>query len=98
GVDIIKNYYTGTAEGFRTVVESCPIPIMIAGGIRSDSTRATLESIKDAMTAGARGAVIGRNIWQHPNPAGMTRAISRIIHEDITVEEALDVVQEAVHA
>ncbi|RIK41357.1 MAG: fructose-bisphosphate aldolase [Chloroflexi bacterium] len=95
GADVIKNYYTGSIESYRTVVENNPIPMMIAGGIRSDSVRSVLQSIKDAMAAGASGAVIGRNIWQHPDPPGMTRAISRIIHEDIPVDEALAEVEDA---
>jgi DhnA family fructose-bisphosphate aldolase class Ia len=98
GADVIKNYYTGSAESFRTVTESCPIPILIAGGILSATTRDVLQSVKDAMAAGAKGAVIGRNIWQHPNPAGMTRALSRIIHEDIATDEAMIHIQEDVHA
>jgi fructose-bisphosphate aldolase, class I len=95
GADVIKNYYTGSTESFRTVTESIPIPVMIAGGIQSDNDRTILQSVKDAMDAGARGAVIGRNIWQHANPAGMTRALSRIIHEDTEVNEALAELGEA---
>lgn len=90
GADLIKNYYTGDAESYRTVTESCPIPMLLAGGIRSNSERDVLQSVKDAMSVGGKGAVMGRNIWQHANPGGMTRALSRIIHEDIGIDEAMD--------
>ena len=33
--------------------------------------------------------VFGRNIWQHKNPAGMVRALRRIIHEDAVAEDAI---------
>jgi DhnA family fructose-bisphosphate aldolase class Ia len=32
------------------------------------------------MEQGARGIVYGRNIVQHPDPAGMTRALMEVVH------------------
>lgn len=90
GADLIKNYYTGSVESYRSVTDACPIPMMVAGGIAADSIRDVLQGLKNAVDAGAKGAVMGRNIWQHENPAGVTRAMSRIIHEDISVDEAMD--------
>lgn len=94
GADIIKNYYTGSTENYRRVTESCPIPMLIAGGIAADSARSVLRSVKDAMDGGARGVVMGRNVWQHPDPAGMTRALAKIIHESASVDEAIAEVAE----
>jgi fructose-bisphosphate aldolase, class I len=37
---------------------------------------------------GAAGIVYGRNIIQHPNPAGMTKALLAIVHNDAKAEEA----------
>lgn len=88
GADVIKNYYTGSVETYRTVADSCPIPMLIAGGIAADSARSVLQSVKDAMDAGAKGVVMGRNVWQHEDPAGMTRALAKIIHDDASVDEA----------
>ncbi|MDF1523927.1 MAG: hypothetical protein P1P87_14065 [Trueperaceae bacterium] len=94
GADVIKNYYTGSVESYRKVIESCPIPMLIAGGIASGSSRAVLQSVKDAMEAGAKGVVMGRNVWQHPDPAGMTRALAAIIHGNASVDEAVTEVAE----
>ncbi len=96
GADAIKNCHTGSVESSRYVTESCPIPMMIAEGAQMTSTRAVFQTVKDAMTAGARGAVTGRNIWQHENFVGVTRALSRFIHEDISVDKALQELQEGV--
>jgi DhnA family fructose-bisphosphate aldolase class Ia len=35
--------------------------------------------------------VFGRNIWQSPEPGRMVRALRHVIHEDGTVEEALQI-------
>jgi len=90
GADIVKVSYTGDRESFRDVVEGTPAPIVIAGGPRMDSDRAILSMVRDAMTAGARGTSIGRNVFQHPDPALMCRAIHSIVHQNKTVEEALE--------
>ena len=89
GADYIKTYYTGTPEGFRQVVENCPVPVLIAGGPRMDTLEETLGVVRGAMDAGASGVVFGRNIWQNADPAGMVAALRGIIHEDRAVAEAL---------
>ena len=38
---------------------------------------------------GAAGIVYGRNIIQHPNPAGITRALMAVVHENASVEAAM---------
>jgi DhnA family fructose-bisphosphate aldolase class Ia len=45
--------------------------------------------VKEVMEAGATGVTIGRNVWGHPDPAGMTRAIRKIVMQNASVEEAL---------
>ncbi|MFH1125062.1 MAG: 2-amino-3,7-dideoxy-D-threo-hept-6-ulosonate synthase [Pseudomonadota bacterium] len=89
GADMVKVSYTGDSNSFREVVEGCQIPVIIAGGPRMDSNRAILEMVKGAMEAGAAGTSIGRNVFQHQNPSKIVRALSMIVHEDGTVDEAL---------
>ncbi len=88
GADIIKTNYTGSPETFRQVVEGCPVPVVIAGGPKMDSDLAVLEMVKGAMEAGAIGVSMGRNVFQHKNVTGMTRALYRIIVDDAPVKEA----------
>jgi DhnA family fructose-bisphosphate aldolase class Ia len=45
--------------------------------------------VKGAMEGGAIGVSIGRNAFQHDNPTTITRAISAIVKEDASVEEAI---------
>ncbi|HUU39728.1 MAG TPA: 2-amino-3,7-dideoxy-D-threo-hept-6-ulosonate synthase [Desulfatiglandales bacterium] len=94
GADVVKVSYTGNPETFKGVVEGCQIPVIIAGGPRMGSDRAILEMVKGAMEAGACGTSIGRNIFQHKNPTRMVKAISIIVHENATVDQALDLLNE----
>lgn len=91
GADIVKVSYTGDPESFRKVVESTPVPVVIAGGPKMDSDQEVLKMVQEAMDAGAKGTSIGRNVFQHPFPALMCKAISSIVHENKTVEEALEI-------
>ncbi|HJH27546.1 MAG TPA: fructose-bisphosphate aldolase, partial [Methanophagales archaeon] len=36
---------------------------------------------------------IGRNVFQHPNPADMTRAICKVVHEGISAKEAMEMLR-----
>ena len=91
GGDIVKTIYTGNPATFRKVVEACPIPIVIAGGPKVESDEETLRMVKGVIEAGGAGVAFGRNIWQHKEPSKMTEAIAKIIHQDITVAEALQI-------
>ncbi len=82
GADVVKTYYTGTPEGFRSVVENCPVPTLIAGGPRMDTLTDALRVAQEAMVAGASGVVFGRNIWQSSDMTSTVQALSRIIHGD----------------
>jgi class I fructose-bisphosphate aldolase len=93
GADIIKCSYTGSVESFREVVVGCPVPVVIAGGPKMSSDREILEMVKGAVEAGGAGVSIGRNIFQHRDPSRMVGAISLIVHENASVEEALSFLQ-----
>lgn len=93
GADIIKTNYTGDPDTFKEVVKGCPIPVVIAGGPKMDTDEEVLNMVRGAIDAGGRGVSIGRNVFQHKNPQKMTAAISKIVHEDGTVAEALKVLK-----
>ena len=89
GADIVKVSYTGSESSFRKVIKGCPIPVMIAGGEVYETEREFLEAVSGAIKAGAAGVTIGRNVFEHKKPELMTRAISSIVHEKKTVNDAL---------
>jgi fructose-bisphosphate aldolase/2-amino-3,7-dideoxy-D-threo-hept-6-ulosonate synthase len=88
GVDIIKTNYTGAPDTFKEVVDGCQIPVVIAGGPKMGTEHELFEMIFDAIQVGAAGVSIGRNVFQAENPTLLVRKISKIVHENYTVEEA----------
>ena len=93
GADIVKVSYPGTPELFHEVVKGVSIPVVIAGGEKMDSDRDILEMVKGSIEAGGSGVSIGRNVFQHAAVTKMVQAISKIIHEDKSVDEAMAVLQ-----
>ena len=85
GARIVKTYW---CENFEKVVNGCPVPIVIAGGPKTDSEMKVFEFVHDGIQKGAIGVNLGRNIWQHEYPVAMIRSLRAIIHEGATPEEA----------
>ena len=96
GADIIKTNYTGSIDTFKTVIESCPIPVVIAGGPKCKSLTEVLQTTFDALQAGASGLSIGRNVFQCDNPTKITKALSSIVHQGVTVARAQKIFGEKV--
>jgi fructose-bisphosphate aldolase/2-amino-3,7-dideoxy-D-threo-hept-6-ulosonate synthase len=92
GADIVKTVYTGDPESFREVTRGCPVPVVVAGGSKTDD-RTTLELIEGAMAGGAAGISIGRNAFQHKHPAKFVKAAACIVHANKSVEEALKILK-----
>jgi fructose-bisphosphate aldolase / 2-amino-3,7-dideoxy-D-threo-hept-6-ulosonate synthase len=90
GADFVKTFYTGSVDSFRHVVESCPVPVIVLGGLKMKTDRQALQVVKDSMNAGAAGVAFGRNVWQNKNPESITHAIAGIVHHGWTVEDALE--------
>jgi 3-hydroxy-5-phosphonooxypentane-2,4-dione thiolase len=92
GAHLVKTYY---CEGFSKVVESCPVPIVVAGGPKLDTIEDALSLAHHAMAEGARGIDMGRNIWQSEHPVAMLRALRTIVHDGATIREAVTTFQTA---
>jgi len=91
GADIIKTNYTGDIDSFRRVVEGCPVPVVIAGGPKTETDMEFLQMIEGALQAGARGVAIGRNVFQASDPVKMTMAIAAIVNKGKTADEAIKI-------
>lgn len=88
GADIVKVPYTGSPESFRDVVEGCASLVVIAGGEKMESDADVLRMVDGSLRAGGAGVSIGRNVFQHKNPARMMKAIVSVVHEGATVRDA----------
>jgi fructose-bisphosphate aldolase, class I len=80
GADAIKTAYTGDPETMRQVVEGCPVPVLVLGGVRSSDPGVVLEATRGALDAGAKGVVYGRNVWQADDPVTMCGLLREVIH------------------
>ncbi len=85
GASIVKTYY---CDNFSRVVDTCPVPVVIAGGKKLPEAEA-LEMAFNAVQAGAAGVDMGRNIFQADDPVAMIKAVRAIVHEKATPKEAL---------
>jgi len=88
GADIVKSYYTGDPDTFKEVVRCCPVPIIVLSGPGASDPEGLLKIVQEAMEAGAKGVIMGRNVFGHKDPAAMVKAISRIVHGNASTEEA----------
>jgi len=93
GADIVKVPFTGDENTFRKVVDACPAPVVMAGGPKMDNDEAVLTMARAAMNAGAMGVTIGRNVFMHEHPDIIVRALRAIVIEDMSVKEALSIVE-----
>lgn len=91
GADIVKTNYTGDLDSFREIISSCPVPVVIAGGPKTESVKEFLRMVYDSMKAGASGISIGRNVFQHERPESMAKALVAIVHEGASVEKAVEI-------
>lgn len=89
GADIVKVNYTGSPDTFREVTAACPVPVVIAGGEKMETDRELLEMVDGSLSGGGRGLSIGRNVFQHRDPAAIIRALNALVHEGASVSEAL---------
>lgn len=89
GADIFKGYYTGDPTSFREVIEYCPVPYVLLAGPAAGDVEVFLGFVKEAIDCGAAGVSVGRNVFAHPRPAAMTRALCRIVHEGAAVQSVM---------
>lgn len=92
GADVIKADPTDVIEDYHLVVQTAGrVPVLVRGGGRVGD-EALLRRTAAVLAQGAAGIVYGRNVIAHRDPAGITRALMSMLHEDATVEQALAMV------
>lgn len=93
GADIIKADPTDDVGVYHRVIETAGrIPVLVRGGGKAPDAE-ILRRTQDLMVQGAAGIVYGRNIIQHQDPAGITRALLAIVHDGATAVEAAKLIK-----
>ncbi|CAN5265775.1 class I fructose-bisphosphate aldolase [soil metagenome] len=95
GADLIKADPTDTIADYAKVIRVAgDVPVLVRGGGRVDD-RTLLERTVAVLDQGASGIVYGRNVIQHPKPAGITSALMAILHDGASVDTALAILEES---
>lgn len=95
GADIIKADPTDDVSVYHRVVEIAGrIPVLVRGGGKAPDQE-ILSRTERLMKQGTAGIVYGRNIIQHHDPAGMTKALMAIVHEGATAADAGNLIKPA---
>ena len=89
GADIIKADPCDNVADYHKVVEVAgTIPILVRGGGRAEDEE-LLDRTYKLMKQGVKGIVYGRNVVQHANSGGMTRALMAIVHDGAKPEDVI---------
>jgi DhnA family fructose-bisphosphate aldolase class Ia len=89
GADVIKADPCDNLADYHKVIETASgKPVLVRGGGRV-SDEEILSRTAAVMKQGAAGIVYGRNVIQHPNPKGMTRALMAVVHEGVEPKKAM---------
>jgi DhnA family fructose-bisphosphate aldolase class Ia len=88
GVDLVKTFYTG--ERFREIVEAVPVPVLALGSRKLPHERDALELAAEAIQAGARGVVFGRNVIQARDPEAFLGALISVVKQGLAPDEAAE--------
>jgi DhnA family fructose-bisphosphate aldolase class Ia len=93
GADIVKADIDQNLHEYHLVVEACsPRPLLPRGGSRVPDQE-ILTRTYTLIQQGASGIVYGRNVYQHPHPERMVRALQAVVHEGATVAQAMKILE-----
>ena len=79
GADAIKTEFTGDVGSMRQVISSVGVPVLTLGGARG-AADAVEAAARDAIAAGAKGLIFGRNVWGADDPVGTTKKLLDVVH------------------
>lgn len=85
GAHIVKTYY---CENFESVVEGCPVPLIVAGGKKLPNEIDALKLTYESIEHGAAGVDMGRNIWQSTYAVAMIKSVRSIVHSNLDLRQA----------
>jgi fructose-bisphosphate aldolase, class I len=79
GADLVKTNWPGDADRFADVISTITVPSVVAGGSKI-SVDDLVGMIEGAISAGAIGCSVGRNIFQASDPRAVAERIAGTVH------------------
>ncbi len=90
GADMVKMKYNGNKEDMKYQIKAAgKAKLLMAGGSKTHTSKEFLKEVQDVNECGAHGFAIGRNIWLHKNPIGMSKAIRDVQIRQKSIYDAL---------
>jgi class I fructose-bisphosphate aldolase len=80
GADLVKCIHPGNEDAMQSVIEGCPVPVLVAGGSRAEKPEHAYSRAESAMRAGAAGLVYGRNIYEASDPEEELDRYLHLVH------------------
>lgn len=81
GADVVKLSWPGCPIALRSAVTTCPIPVLVVGG----PARASVEEVSafavEALSSGAAGLAVGRNVFEATDPRRTATELARLVHQ-----------------
>jgi len=89
GADAAKIKYTGDSESFSWAVKAAGrMPVFMSGGPKAPDDATFLAQVEGAITAGATGLAVGRNVWQNADPLAMAARLKQVVIEGKSLKDA----------
>jgi DhnA family fructose-bisphosphate aldolase class Ia len=79
GADLVKTFYTG--KRFKEITAATPVPVLALGAKKLPKESEALRLAADAVEAGARGIVFGRNVIQSNEPGRLLDALKEVVKD-----------------
>jgi predicted phospho-2-dehydro-3-deoxyheptonate aldolase len=95
GADLIKIPAPGDDAVLAEIASCLPIPVVVAGGSKTDDPKTFLDRLGQILETGIQGVAIGRNIFQRRQPAALLKAVCAMVHHRVSPDEALALYSES---
>jgi len=93
GADVLKVPSPRNVDTLERLIAWSPVPVVILGGKPRDGDQ-LIREIHSWVNAGAAGVVVGRNVWNRPNPPAAIEAIATVLR-DMRLDDALRLMDQA---
>lgn len=80
GADVVSAPYSGDVETYGRAITTCPVPVLIAGGAEQPDFDSFLQQMSEALSCGAAGLLVGRNVFRQPEPEKALEQLLELVH------------------
>ncbi len=89
GADVVKVPYCNDVKAYAGIVAESPVPVVAAGGPQTKTLEDALAMLHEIVQSGARGAVVGRNVWGFPKITEAVVAMRAVVHDGKSARQAM---------